>query len=185
MTKPLVFFIILKKQDKKVGEIIRGYAPLRLKMLYENTINKILTRLSKETPLAEIGDLLETKKTLYPDANIKREDKNIIVDSKEMTVPLACSKEWKKTLIRDKAPLREIYLEFDRGDILVVKKILKNKVIVENISIEEEFRKDFAIDKIEIAKKNFVLIRRKSIELLRSLETINEKTKLKEDGELK
>jgi hypothetical protein len=29
------------------------------------------------------------------------------------------------------------------------------------------------------------LIRRKSIELLRSLETINEKTKLKEDGELK
>lgn len=152
-------------------------------MLYENTINKILTRLSKETPIAEVGDLLETKKTIYPDAKTKREDKNIIVDSKEMTVPLACSKEWKKTLVKEEAPLREIYLEFERGDILLVKEILNNKVIVENLSIEEEFRKRFAIDKIEIAKKNFTLIRRKSIELLRSLETINEKTKLKEDGE--
>ena len=143
-------------------------------MEYENTINKILERLSKEIPIAEIGDILETQKTIYPEASVPREQKNIIIESTEMTPPLACSKEWKNNLLKDRALLCQIYRDFDRGDILKVKKIKKTTVVVENLSIEEEFRKDFEIDKMEIAKKNFNLIRRKSIELVRSLEKLGE-----------
>lgn len=77
---------------------------------------------------------------------------------------------------KEKALLCQIYKDFDRGDILVVKKVLKGKIIVENISIEEEFRKPFEIDKIEIAKKNFLLVRRKSIDLIKSLEKLNSRT---------
>lgn len=143
-------------------------------MQYEKTINKILQRLKKEIPIAEEGDILETQKTVFPNAIIPREEKNIIINCEEVTPPLACSKEWKKMMSKEKASLCQIYKEFDRGDILKVKKIKGSKVVVENLSIEEEFRKDFEIDKIEIVKKNFNLIRRKSIELVRTLEKIGE-----------
>ena len=143
-------------------------------MQYEKTINKILQKLSKELPIAEEGDLLETQKTLYPLGSLPREEKNIIINSTEVTPPLACSKEWKNLMEKEKAPLCQIYKDVSRGDILKVKKIEGCSLIVENLSIDEEFRKDFKIDKIEIAKKNFSLIRRKSIEIIRVLEQIGE-----------
>ena len=143
-------------------------------MQYEKTINKILQRLSKELPIAEVGDLLETQKTLYPLGSLPREDKNIIIDSMEVTPPLACSQEWKKLLLKEKDPLCQIYKDMTRGDILRVKRIDKCGLIVENLSIDDEFRKEFKIDKMEIAKKNFSLIRRKSIEIARTLEKIGE-----------
>lgn len=141
-------------------------------MQYEKTINAILQKLSKEIPIAEIGDILETHRTLYPSPSESREDKNIIINCTEITPPLACSKEWKKAMLKDRAILCEIYRDFDRGDILKIKKINGNKVVVENISIEKEFRREFEIDKMEIVKKNFSLIRRKSVELLRGLEKL-------------
>jgi hypothetical protein len=61
-----------------------------------------------------------------------------------------------------------------RGDILKVKRVEGGNLIVENLSIDNEFRKEFKINKIEIAKKNFSLIRRKSIEIIRILESIGE-----------
>lgn len=143
-------------------------------MQYEKTINQILQRLSKELPIAEVGDLLETQKTIYPLGSLPREEKNIVIESMEVTPPLACSKEWKKLLEKEKAPLRQIYKDLTRGDILRVKAIDDGYLIVENLSIEDEFRKDFRIGKIEIAKKNFSLIRRKSIEIIRVLENIDE-----------
>lgn len=143
-------------------------------MEYEKTINKILQRLSKEIPIAEAGDVLETQKTIYPDCSVPREDRNIVINSMEVTPPLACTKEWKALMVKEKAPLCQIFKEFNRGDLLKIKKVVGAKVIVENLSMEEEFRKEFAIDKIEIVKKNFNLIRRKSIELTRTLEQIGE-----------
>ena len=143
-------------------------------MQYEKTINKILQKLSKELPIAEEGDLLETQKTLYPLGSLPREEKNIIINSTEVTPPLACSKEWKNLMEKEKAPLCQIYKDVSRVDILKIKKIEGCSLIVENLSIDEEFRKDFKIDKIEIAKKNFSLIRRKSIEIIRVLEQIGE-----------
>lgn len=141
-------------------------------MQYEKTINAILQKLSKDIPIAEVGDILETHRTLYPNPNESREDKNIVINCTEITPPLACSKEWKKAMLRDKAVLCEIYKDFNRGDILKIKKINGSKIVVENISIDEEFRREFEIDKMEIVKKNFSLIRRKSVELLRSLEKL-------------
>lgn len=143
-------------------------------MVYEKTINKILQRLSKEIPIAEVGDILETNKTIYPNARELREEKNIIIDSVEVTPPLACSKEWKKLMLKEKAILCQIYKDFDRGDLLKVKAIDGNYVIVENLSIDDEFKRDFRINKIDIIKKDFKLIRRKSIELIRTLEKMGE-----------
>jgi hypothetical protein len=143
-------------------------------MQYEKTLNKIMQRLSKEVPIVEIGDIFETEETLFPEASVPREEKNIIINSTEMTPPLACNKEWKMFMLKDESVLCEIYREFDRGDILKVKRIEGNKVFVENLSIEEEFRKEFSIDKVDIIKKKFNLVKRKSIGLLKSLEKLGE-----------
>jgi hypothetical protein len=143
-------------------------------MQYEKTINKILTRLSNDILIIEAGDILETQKTIFPKYSQKREEKNIIIDSTEVTPPLACSKEWKKLMLKEKAMLCQIYKDFARGDILRVKDVKGSKIIVENLSIDEEFRKEFEIDRTEIFKKNFNLIKRRSIDLVKSLEKLED-----------
>lgn len=141
-------------------------------MQYEKTINKILSRLSNDILIIEAGDILETQKTIFPKYSQKREEKNIIIESTEVTPPLACSKEWKKLMLKEKAILCQIYKDFERGDILKVKGIKGSKILVENLSIDKEFRREFEIDRTEIYKKNFNVIKRKSIELIKSLEKL-------------
>ena len=143
-------------------------------MQYEKTINKILSRLSNDILVIEEGDILETQKTIFPKYSQKREEKNIIIDSTEVTPPLACSKEWKKLKLKEKAMLCQIYKDFERGDILKVRRLEGSKIIVENLSIDEEFRKEFEIDRTEIFKKNFNLIKRRSIDLVKSLEKLED-----------
>lgn len=143
-------------------------------MQYEKTINKILSRLSNDILIIEEGDILETQKTIFPKCSQKREEKNIIIDSTEVTPPLACSKEWKKLMLKEKAMLCQIYKDFERGDILKVRRLEGSKIIVENLSIDEEFRKEFEIDRTEIFKKNFNLIKRRSIDLVKSLEKLED-----------
>ena len=143
-------------------------------MQYEKTINKILSRLSNDILVIEEGDILETQKTIFPKYSQKREEKNIIIDSTEVTPPLACSKEWKKLMLKEKAMLCQIYKDFERGDILKVRRLEGSKIIVENLSIDEEFRTEFEIDRTEIFKKNFNLIKRRSIDLVKSLEKLED-----------
>lgn len=133
-------------------------------MRYEQTINQILKRLDKEINIVEVGDVLETNKTQFIIKN-----NNTIIEGVEMTIPTASSQQWKRTLVKEKSPLLEVFKDIDRGDILTVEKIEKNKVTVKNISLREEFQEEFVIDKIQILKKEFNVIKRKSIELSRTI----------------
>ena len=134
-----------------------------------NTISKILNRLENQMPIVEEGDIIETVKTLFPSYKVPKEEKNIIIEGMEMTVPCASSKETKSMLEKDKSLLLNIYKDLDRGDILTVKEVKPNKVIVENLSIKEEYRKNFEIEKLDIIKGNFNVIKRKSIDLIKTL----------------
>ena len=82
------------------------------------------------------------------------------------------------TLIKSvgKGSFGEVFLTSKKGtdQMFAVKKVSKSSLIVENLSIDNEFRKEFKIDKVELAKKNFSLIRRKSVELIRILEDLDE-----------
>lgn len=134
-----------------------------------NTIGKILNRLENQMPLVEEGDIIETIKTFFPSFNIPRHDKNIIIEGVEMTMPFASSMETKMMLTRDKSLLLSIYKDTNRGDILSVKEVKPNKIVVENLSIKEEYRKDFEIEKLDIIKGNFNVVKRKSIDLIKTL----------------
>jgi hypothetical protein len=134
-----------------------------------NSISKILNRLENEMPLVEEGDIIETIKTIYPSSKIPKEERNIILEGIEMTMPMASSRESKLLLEREKSRLLEVYKDIDRGDILIVKEIHPNKIIVENCSVKDEYKKDFEIEKLDIIKGNFNVVKRRSIDLIKTL----------------
>ena len=141
-------------------------------MKSKNTICEILNRLEKQLPIIEAGDIIETLRTEYPKSSEKRERKNIILEGVEMTAPFATSRESKEMLKKDKSKLVQIYKDLERGDILSVKAVNDNKIVVENLSIKEEFRKDFEIEKLDVIKGRFNVVKRKSIDLIKTLEKL-------------
>ena len=86
-----------------------------------------------------------------------------------MTVPTASSKQYKNFLIKEKSPLLEVFKDLGRGDVLVVQKIEKNKIYVKNTSLKDEYSNSFIIDKYQILKKEFRVIKRKSSELNKTI----------------
>ena len=136
-------------------------------MKYERTINDILKKLNSEIEIVSPGDMLETCKTQF----ILKKN-NYVIDGITMTIPSACSKQWKKILIKEKSPLLKAYKDITRGDVLVVEKIEKNKVYVKNISLKDEYSNPFVIDKLQILKKEFNVIKRRSLELSRTIDKL-------------
>lgn len=134
-----------------------------------NSISKILNRLENEMPLVEEGDIIETIKTIYPSLNSSKEKRNIILEGVEMTMPLASSRETKVLLKKENSKLLKVFKDMDRGDILIVKEINPNKIVVENCSLKEEYKKDFEIEKLDIIKGNFNVVKRRSIDLIKTL----------------
>lgn len=134
-----------------------------------NTIGRILNELEKQVPLVEEGDIVETMKTIYPSYKLSPNERNIELNGVVITPPLASSKENKLMLLKEKSLLLETFKDTERGDILLVKKIKPNKITVENLSIKEEYRKDFEIEKLDFIKGNFNIIKRKSIDLVKTL----------------
>lgn len=140
-------------------------------MQYKNTINEILKDLSNDFSLAKKGDIAETLDTLYVLPTIKN---NVTINGKVMTIPLAASKETKKLFKKEKSPVAEIYNDFKAGDILLIKECSDNNLLVENLSIKKEFRIPFYIEKIDILKRQYNVIKRKTLRLIETLQNIDE-----------
>lgn len=133
-------------------------------MEYHKTINEILKLLDTQIEIVKVGDLLETYKTQFI---IKKN--NYVIKGIKMTVPTASSKQYKNFLIKEKSPLLEVFKDLCRGDVLVVQKIEKNKIYVKNTSLKDEYSNPFIIDKYQILKKEFRVIKRKSSELSKTI----------------
>ena len=133
-------------------------------MEYHKTINEILKSLDTQIEIVKVGDLLETYKTQFI---IKKN--NYVIKGIKMTVPTASSKQYKNFLIKEKSPLLEVFKDLSRGDVLVVQKIEKNKIYVKNTSLKDEYSNSFIIDKYQILKKEFKVIKRKSSELNKTI----------------
>lgn len=133
-------------------------------MEYHKTINEILKLLDTQIEIVKVGDLLETYKTQFI---IKKN--NYVIKGIKMTVPTASSKQYKNFLIKEKSPLLEVFKDLGRGDVLVVQKIEKNKIYVKNTSLKDEYSNQFIIDKYQILKKEFRVIKRKSSELNKTI----------------
>lgn len=138
-----------------------------------NTINSILKKLEETMPIIKEDDIVETMKNQYPNFDVPKNKRNIILNGVEMTMPYALSKDAKSLLKKDNSPLLEIYRDLDRGDILLIKSNGENRIIAENLSIKEEYRKPFEIEKLDVMKGNYNIIKRKSLDLLKTLEKLD------------
>lgn len=126
-------------------------------MEYKKTINNILKRLEKDFEIVKENDIAETFQTVFLQ---KGYCNHILINNKKITIPLTASKETKKMLKEENSPILHVYKDLQRGDILLVKEISNNKILVENLSIKEEYRKDFYIDKTDIITKKFNIVKR-------------------------
>lgn len=129
------------------------------------TLEKLLNEMSENIPIIKDGDIFETIKTLYPNHNIPKNEKNIMIEGVEMTYPIATSKKTKKVFIKEKSPLLEMFNELTRGDLLKVVSISKNKIICENISVKKEVQGNnikniIVIDKLDILRGDYKLVQR-------------------------
>lgn len=140
-------------------------------MEYKNTINSILKRLEKEFEIVSENDIAETMETEFILKDCKN---NVIINENCFTIPLAASAETKKMFKEENSPALECYRETERGDILLVKDIENNKILVENISLKEEYRKNFYVDKTDIITKKYNVVKRKTVGLLKALQNLSE-----------
>lgn len=125
------------------------------------TLERLLKEMSNNIPLIKEGDVIETIKTVYPSAETPKNEKNIVIEGTEMTVPKASSKKTKKMLVKEESLLLSIFNETTRGDLLKVISINKNKIYCENLSVKKEIiNNTLTIDKIDILRGDYKLIQR-------------------------
>lgn len=110
------------------------------------TIQTLLEELKEKTPHFEINQIFETLKSIYPDSEISKENKNIVLNEKEFTKPLALNHKDKSFLLKEESPMISFFKNFSKGDFLKVVKIDGKKAKCINISIKEKVKKKYYND---------------------------------------
>lgn len=108
------------------------------------TIKKLLEELKEKMPPLEEGQIFETLKPIYPDESQK--NKNLSIDNRTFTKPLAVSKKDKRRFEREKSPLIHFYKGKKRGDLLKVVKVENDEAKCINLSLREEVKDKYYKD---------------------------------------
>jgi hypothetical protein len=96
-----------------------------------------------KAPKFEKGQFFEVLKSIYPNASINEEIKNIVINGNRITKPLACSSKAKKEFKKDKVVFGDFFKESTRGDFLEIIDTDGNKAICINRSLKEEVMKKY------------------------------------------
>jgi hypothetical protein len=84
------------------------------------TLGGLLEELKQQTPKFEVGQFYEVLKSIYPNGDVLTEHKNIIIEGKKLTLPLACSQKAKRQFKKDKSPFFNFSKDNTRGDFLEI-----------------------------------------------------------------
>lgn len=132
------------------------------------TLRLLLEEIGQNLPDFKEGQVYETLKSVYPNVSeMKRENRNILVEGIMMTKPLAVSKKSKELFKKESSPLFDFFKNSTKGDFLKVVKVEEDKAYCENISIKEDVKNKFyknelvKITKEDILNGNFKLFKRK------------------------
>lgn len=102
------------------------------------TLNQLLEEVKSQTPRFEKGQYFEVLKSIYPDVSIGEDVKNIVVNEKKATKPLACSSKSKREFKKDKGVFCEFFKDNTRGDFLEIVETDGLSATCLNKSIREE-----------------------------------------------
>lgn len=103
------------------------------------TLKELLDEIKEQTPKLEKGIYLEVLKSIYPTGDVSNELKNVIIEEKELTLPLACSSKAKKQFKKDKCVFFEFFKDNIRGDFLEIIETDGYNAKCVNRSIKEEY----------------------------------------------
>jgi hypothetical protein len=131
------------------------------------TFRTLLTELKERFPKFEEGQIFETLKSIYPDSNMPKEKRNIKLEEKVFTKPLALSRKDKSSLIKEESKMVGFFKNLSRGDFLKVEEVVGDSAKCINLSLKDDIVKRYYVgDKItlsldEIANGTVRLCRRK------------------------
>lgn len=110
------------------------------------TIHALLEELKEKVPHFEEGQVFETIKSIYPDSNISKKNKNISFQENEFTKPLALSHRDKNILLKENSPMVHFFRNFSRGDFLKVISVKNDTAKCINLTLTEKAKKIYYND---------------------------------------
>jgi len=110
------------------------------------TLGKLLDEIKAQTPKFEKGQFFETLKSVYPSAKISNDVKNIIIEGKQVTIPLACSSKAKRQFKKDNSLFFEFSKDNSRGDFLEIVETDGYTAKCINRSIKDDIREKYYME---------------------------------------
>ena len=84
------------------------------------TLGRLLEELKEQTPKFEAGQFFEVLKSIYPSGDVLSENKNVMIEGKKLTLPMASSQKSKRQFEKDKSPFFSFSKDNTRGDFLEI-----------------------------------------------------------------
>lgn len=110
------------------------------------TIRSLLEELKEKFPKFEENQIFETLKSIYPNEKVDKSKKNITIEGKTFTKPLATNRKDKNNLLKEGSVLANFFKNTSRGDFLRVVKTDGEKAKCINLSLLEEIKERFYSD---------------------------------------
>jgi hypothetical protein len=104
------------------------------------TLQDLLDEAKKKLPEFKEGQYFEALRSIYPEKN---PDKNIEIDGKRFTKPLAVDKKTKREFSKNNSPFNEFFKNKKKGDLLKIIEVNGEIAKCENVSLNEEFKKKY------------------------------------------
>jgi hypothetical protein len=103
------------------------------------TLQDLLNEAKEKLPEFKEGQYFEALRAIYP----KNNDKNIEIDGRKATKPLAVDKKTKREFSKNDSPFKDFFKNKKRGDLLKIVEVDGEIAKCENISLNEEFKKKY------------------------------------------
>jgi len=107
------------------------------------TIQTLLDELKNGLPKFKVGMIFETIQSIFPGSNVNRDKKNVVINGRESTKPLACNRKDKENYVKENSHFANFFKERTRGDFLKVIAIENNVAFCENLSLKENIKESF------------------------------------------
>ena len=135
------------------------------------TIKTLLEELKKTIPRFKKGQFFETLKSIYPDTDIPKNEKNISIDGISFTRPMASSRKDKRNYVKEHSPISKFFTDLKRGDILEILETNGYTAICRNVSLNEIAKEYYKDEKIELT---FNMIAEGFIKQVRKIKRLEE-----------
>ena len=110
------------------------------------TLGRLLEELKVQPPKMEVGQFFEVLKSIYPSGDVLTESKNIVIEGKKLTLPLASSQKSKRQFEKDKSPFFNFSKDNTRGDFLEIVETDGYTAKCINRSLNEEIQNKFYVN---------------------------------------